>query len=78
MVKTINILKYQRHVILIGEQMRFRHFRNGKQLPWILNYSHYDFDFQLNVHLPTEVTVSPGDQLTIGVLVYNHTFRQKY
>jgi len=48
--------------------MKLRHFRNGKELPWILNDPHYDFDFQQNAHLPAEVTVLPGDQLTIGMI----------
>jgi len=54
--------------------MKLRHFRNGKELPWILNDPHYDFDFQQNAHLPKEVTVLPGDQLTIGMTTLLHKY----
>jgi len=46
--------------------MRIRHYRNGKELPWIINDENYDFNYQTNRRLPEPVTIMRGDQITAG------------
>ncbi|XP_035704417.1 DBH-like monooxygenase protein 2 homolog isoform X2 [Folsomia candida] len=52
------------HSHLAGRVLRLRHFRGNIELPWIDNEEHYDFDYQQNKHLSTEVRILPGDQIT--------------
>lgn len=48
--------------------MKFRHFRDGIELEWIMSDGNYDFNFQQSSDLWEERTVLPGDQLTVGEL----------
>lgn len=50
----------------LGRVLRLRHFRGNIELPNIDYEGNYDFDYQQNRHLPTEVKILPGDQLTYG------------
>ena len=49
-----------------GRELRVRHYRDGKELPWLLSDTHYDFDYQQARLLPQEVKLLPGDHLTMG------------
>jgi len=49
-----------------GRAIKVRHFRNGTELPWLANDATYQFDYQATRVLPEQVTVLPGDQLTLG------------
>ncbi|CAG0900730.1 unnamed protein product [Darwinula stevensoni] len=42
----IHIFSGLLHSHLIGRKLRVRLFRNGKELPWLLNDDNYDFNFQ--------------------------------
>jgi len=62
----ISIFNVLLHSHISGRKLKFRHFRNGLELPWIAYDDHYDFDYQQNKHLGEVVRVLPGDQLAIG------------
>ncbi|OXA39163.1 DBH-like monooxygenase protein 2 [Folsomia candida] len=49
----------------IRRKMKFRHFRDGIELEWIMSDGNYDFNFQQSSDLWEERTVLPGDQLTV-------------
>jgi hypothetical protein len=51
------------HAHTSARKMKVRHFRNGKELPWIVNDENYDFNYQTNRVLNNEVLLLPGDQL---------------
>ena len=55
-------------ILVIGRKLKLRHFRDGKELPWIANDDNYDFNYQQNHPLANPVKVLPGDQMTIGEL----------
>lgn len=46
--------------------MRLRHYRDGKELPWLSSDDNYNFDYQQNRQLLEEIKILPGDQLTYG------------
>lgn len=48
-----------------GIAMRLRHFRRGRELPWILYDDNYDNKVQPSRNLRQEVRILPGDQLTL-------------
>ncbi|CAL8068438.1 unnamed protein product [Orchesella dallaii] len=47
-----------------GRRLRIQHFRNNRELPWILNDDNFMFAYQPNKILREEVTILPGDQIT--------------
>ncbi|CAL8141900.1 unnamed protein product [Orchesella dallaii] len=49
----------------LGKGIRLRHFRGNAELPWIQKDDNYNNTFQQIRWLPKEVTILPGDQLTI-------------
>ncbi|CAL8085786.1 unnamed protein product [Orchesella dallaii] len=51
------------HAHTTTHQVRFKHFRDNKELPWILNDDNYDYGFQQFRALPEPVKVLPGDVL---------------
>ncbi|CAG0897730.1 unnamed protein product [Darwinula stevensoni] len=51
------------HSHLIGRKMRVRVFRNGEELPWLLNDDNYDFNYQQVRVFREHITLYPGDQL---------------
>ncbi|CAG0897729.1 unnamed protein product [Darwinula stevensoni] len=53
------------HSHLIGRKMRVRVFRNGEELPWLLNDDNYDFNYQQVRVFREHITLYPGDQLII-------------
>ncbi|CAL8146105.1 unnamed protein product [Orchesella dallaii] len=53
------------HAHLSSRRMRIKHFRNGIELPWILNDENYDFNFQPWRWLYNPVRILPGDQITV-------------
>ena len=52
--------------IVTGRKLKLRHFRDGQELPWVLNDDNHDFDFQQNRPLREELILLPGDELTYG------------
>ncbi|XP_021961495.1 DBH-like monooxygenase protein 2 homolog [Folsomia candida] len=52
------------HSHLSGRKLKLRHFRGTEELPWLDYDDHYDFDFQQNKHLNSEIVVFPGDHMT--------------
>jgi hypothetical protein len=61
----INIFNVLLHSHLSGRKIKFRQFRAGTELPWILADEHYDFNFQQNKPLRNEVLFLPGDELRV-------------
>jgi len=59
----INIVTTFVHAHLWGKRLRFRHFRNGTELPLIAEDNHYDFNYQQSKTLKEEIKVLPGDEL---------------
>ncbi|CAL8136670.1 unnamed protein product [Orchesella dallaii] len=49
-----------------GRKLRLHHFRNGKELPWISNDDNYNVFYQPGRNLREEVTILPGDQVTMS------------
>lgn len=62
------------HTHLLGRKLKFRHFRNGKELPVIVEDDNYDFNYQELRHLTNQVQVLPGDSLTVEC-TYDSTSR---
>jgi len=50
--------------LITGRKVKIRHFRDGKELPWLSYDDHYNFDYQQSRHLRTEIKLLPGDHLT--------------
>ncbi|CAG7828065.1 unnamed protein product [Allacma fusca] len=50
------------HSHLSGRKMKLRHFRDGKELPWIATDDHYDFNYQQNRLLLENRQILRGDQ----------------
>ncbi|XP_076307684.1 DBH-like monooxygenase protein 1 isoform X2 [Tachypleus tridentatus] len=63
------------HSHLMGKEMFVRHFRNGSEFAPIVVDRNYDFNYQEYRYLPEEVTILPGDHLTVEC-VYDSTSRQ--
>jgi hypothetical protein len=57
-----------------ARKMRIRHFRGGKELPWIVNDENYNFNYQTNRRFPQPIKIMKGDQITAGKLYQNFTF----
>ena len=62
----VHKIKICHDAFLIGRKLKIRHFRNGKELPWLASDDNYNFDYQQNRPLLEEVKIFPGDQLTYG------------
>ena len=60
----INVFNVLLHAHKAGRQLRLRHFRGRRELPWVVSDDNYDFDFQQNRPLGREVQILPGDHLT--------------
>jgi len=60
------------HAHTSARKMIIRHYRDGKELPWIINDENYDFNYQTNRRLPKEVKVYPGDQITAECIYDTH------
>lgn len=61
----VKVVDVTMHSHLSGRRLRMRHFRDGVELPWILSDDHYDFDYQQTRALEKEITILPGDHLTM-------------
>ncbi|CAL8146108.1 unnamed protein product [Orchesella dallaii] len=61
----VEILVARLHGHLSSRRVRIKHFRDGKELPWILNDDNYDFNFQQWRALYNPVRILPGDQITV-------------
>ncbi|XP_074647748.1 DBH-like monooxygenase protein 2 homolog [Tubulanus polymorphus] len=72
--KQLNLFSVMHHAHLAARAMRTRHFRNGVELPWVMNDETYDFNFQTFRPVKKVVAVKSGDWLTIDC-VYNTTDR---
>jgi hypothetical protein len=55
-------------LINAGRKMKFRQFRGDEELPWPANDDTYDFEYQQTRLLKEEITIYPGDQLTMGTI----------
>lgn len=61
------------NVFKSGRRMRLRHYRDGKELPWLSSDDNYNFDYQQNRPILEEIKIFPGDQLTYGnSLILSH------
>lgn len=58
-----NIFAVFLHTHLSGRGVRALHFRNGRELPWILGDDNYNFNYQQFRVLREEVKIEPGDLL---------------
>lgn len=64
------------HAHLAARKIRFRHIRNGTELPTILEDNHYDFNFQASRQPEHIAHVLPGDELLMDC-TYETTNRNK-
>lgn len=64
----IHVYNILLHAHLSGRSIKVRHWRNGKELPWLINDDYFDFNFQQNRQLSQEIVVLPGDHMTIECL----------
>jgi hypothetical protein len=62
------------HTHLVGKQAFFRQYRNGTELPPLLQEPYYDFNYQELAPLYPERTVLPGDMLRVDC-IYDTTGR---
>lgn len=62
----IKIVSALLHSHNAGTRIRFHHFRDGKELPWISNDDNYMFQFQPSRLLRNEVQILPGDHLALS------------
>ena len=62
----INVISVLLHAHLSGRKVRVRHFRESKELHWIANDENYDFNYQQDRPMTSEVKVLPGDHLVVG------------
>lgn len=53
-----------------GRRLRIQHFRNNRELPFVLNDDNYQFLFQPIRLLRNEVAIMPGDQVTMRKFKY--------
>ncbi|CAL8146099.1 unnamed protein product [Orchesella dallaii] len=70
----VEVLATRLHGHLNSRRVRIKHFRNGKELPWIQNDDNYDFNFQQWRWLFNPVKLLPGDQITVQC-GYDNTWR---
>ncbi|XP_074647533.1 DBH-like monooxygenase protein 1 [Tubulanus polymorphus] len=61
--KEIHIFSVLGHAHLLGSGIRTRHFREGYELPWILNDMSYDFNYQTWRPLKKPVTIKSTDTI---------------
>nr|XP_015922103.2 DBH-like monooxygenase protein 1 isoform X2 [Parasteatoda tepidariorum] len=61
-VKLLGILL---HAHLLGRHLKARHFRNGTELIPLGDDKNYDFNYQEYRYYNEEVTILPGDQITV-------------
>ncbi|OXA56383.1 DBH-like monooxygenase protein 1 [Folsomia candida] len=54
------------HAHLSGKKLKVRQFRNGEELPWLINDEHYDFNFQATRPFRKEMRLMPGDHLALA------------
>ena len=47
------------HIHLLGQSVRFRHFRKGVELPIIAYDEEYDFDYQQTRHFTVPIKIKP-------------------
>lgn len=59
------------HAHLGGRRIRAKHYRSGKELPWLENDDNYKFQFQNLRMFREEKTLLPGDQLSVRKLNRN-------
>ncbi|WAR31718.1 MOXD1-like protein [Mya arenaria] len=64
-VSEIKIFGALQHSHLLGAAMTTHHYRNGTELPHIVDDPNYDFNFQDLRKLPQEVSVYPGDSFRV-------------
>jgi len=48
-----------------GRRLKLQHFRNNRELPWILSDDNFIFRYQLLRFLRKEVVIQPGDHVTM-------------
>jgi len=60
---TVFNLKFHAHGS--AKSIKLRHFRDGKELPWILYDEFFDANYQQSRNLDREVTVLAGDHLMV-------------
>lgn len=53
-----------------GRRLRIQHFRNNRELPFVLNDDNYQFLFQPIRLMRNEVTIIPGDQVTMRTFIH--------
>ncbi|CAL8146102.1 unnamed protein product [Orchesella dallaii] len=70
----VDVLSVRLHGHLNSRRVRVKHFRDGKELPWIQNDDNYDFNFQQWRWLYKPVKLLPGDQITVQC-GYDNTWR---
>ena len=58
-ISEINIFAALQHSHLLGRAIKTRHFRNGTELPTLMDEPHYDFNFQELTMLPKQRVVKP-------------------
>ncbi|CAL1540451.1 unnamed protein product [Lymnaea stagnalis] len=61
----IHIFANLLHAHLLGRKLRTRHFRNGVELPPIMEDNSYDFNYQEMRKLKEERTIKKGDSLIV-------------
>ncbi len=75
--KGLKIFNVLLHAHTSARKIILKHFRKGQELPWILADEHYDSTYQQNRQLENEVEVRPGDQLVLGIHIFDTTqYRQ--
>ncbi|XP_074645948.1 DBH-like monooxygenase protein 1 homolog [Tubulanus polymorphus] len=69
--KEIHIFSKLGHAHLLGAGIRTRHFRDGYELPWILNDMTYDFNYQTWRPLKKYLTIKSAGQGTEEEMCYS-------
>jgi len=64
-IDEITIFAVMLHTHLAGIRARIRHYREGKELPLVIQDNHYDFNFQETRPLAQDVIVKRGDGLLL-------------
>ncbi|XP_052790851.1 DBH-like monooxygenase protein 1 homolog [Mya arenaria] len=64
-VPEIKIFGALQHSHLVGVAITTHHYRNGMELPHLIDDPNYDFNFQDLRKLPQEVSVYPGDSFRV-------------
>ncbi|KAA0189759.1 DBH-like monooxygenase protein-like [Hyalella azteca] len=61
----INVFMVFLHAHYLARAIRVRHFRDGEELPLLAEDSHFAADFQQSRKLSEEVSLRPGDHITV-------------